>query len=447
MGRAGEDTIREVWDGARTAALRTALANDDYSLGCQSCGEFARTEARSWSTAAQFDMYAGREVPTHPTRMDFVMSNTCNLQCLMCTGFLSSSIRAQREHLPPLPAAYPDSFFEELRDFLPHLEDGVFLGGEPFLAREPRRVWDLMLEVGATPRISVTTNGTHWNERIEHYLSSFPMHVALSIDGTTAETVESLRVGVDFEQLMANVDHFQRVVGANGGLVSLNYCLMVQNWHEFGDFLAMADDRGLRVDVMTVYGAERFSLFALEPGALRGVVRSLEALDPGMQRRLTLNRPVWDAELARLQRHLDDSGVVGSTAFTAESAKSVVPVEIAAPPKPPSGVQEELERWAGRPAITATVHDELIHTIDLPEWAPASFRELVSRPMSDCTKVVVDHFDASSHELELDRRPWGLWATTVLATSRGSLEVRAAVFGSDVPYRMMLAWPDEPHAG
>ncbi|OWY62852.1 hypothetical protein B7486_56210, partial [cyanobacterium TDX16] len=132
LGHVGEQSIREIWEGRRTQALRDALARDDWSLGCQECG--ARTEAgnRAWSNAPQFDEHAGRGVPELPRRLDFVLSNTCNLMCEMCHGDLSSAIRAQREHRPPMPKAYDDAFFEELRDFLPHLELAVFLGGEPF---------------------------------------------------------------------------------------------------------------------------------------------------------------------------------------------------------------------------------------------------------------------------------------------------------------------------
>ena len=48
--------------------------------------------------------------------------------------------------------AYGDEFFDELPEFLPHVEVAVFIGGEPFLARECRRVWDLLIEMDAPAR-------------------------------------------------------------------------------------------------------------------------------------------------------------------------------------------------------------------------------------------------------------------------------------------------------
>lgn len=56
--------------------------------------------------------------PDWPRQMEFSVSNTCNLQCVMCNGEWSSSIRSQREGLPPLPKVYDDAFFDGLRDFL-----------------------------------------------------------------------------------------------------------------------------------------------------------------------------------------------------------------------------------------------------------------------------------------------------------------------------------------
>ena len=367
LGHVGEQSIREIWDGARTSALRSALAAGDFSLGCQECGAHEAAGNRAWSNAPQFDEYAGIEVPEHPVRMDFILSNTCNLMCEMCHGGLSSAIRAKREKLPPLPKAYGDGFFEELREFLPHLQKAVFLGGEPFLARESRRVWDLMLEMGLQIPTTVVTNGTQWNERVERYLREVPMDVTVSVDGATAETVEALRLGTDFTELRANMDRYQAIVEARGGHLSLHFCLMQQNWHELADYLLDADAHGRSVGIMTVTDPVRFSLFHLPPDRLREVLSTWEDQDRIVARRLTTNRAVWSSELDRLRRHLAALERGAEPVWTSQTSE--------APEEHPEDVlaferaTREAEAGAGRPPLVLEARDGVVHQIAAPSWA------------------------------------------------------------------------------
>ena len=45
-----------------------------------------------------------------PMRLEFNIHNACNLQCVMCHGLASSSIRAHREGLPALANPYDETF-------------------------------------------------------------------------------------------------------------------------------------------------------------------------------------------------------------------------------------------------------------------------------------------------------------------------------------------------
>lgn len=308
LGHIGEQSLHEIWRGAPIAELREALDRDDYSLGCQSCGTQTAAGNRAWSNAPQFDPFAQAEPGSYPRRMDFILSITCNLQCVMCSGDLSSAIRSQREHRPPLRSPYGDAFFDELREFLPHLEEAMFLGGEPFLARESQRVWDLMIEMDCRPRVTVVTNGTQWSPKVERYLRELPMNVTFSVDGATAETVEALRAGARFAELRANVDRYEAIIGPKGGSVGFHYCLMPQNWHEFGAFLLDADAHDRFVIVMTVTEPAEFSLFRLPRDELSEVVAALDDEGRSIRARLGRNAPVWIAELDRLHRHLDEVG-------------------------------------------------------------------------------------------------------------------------------------------
>ena len=307
LGNVTKQRLVEIWRGERAQRLRRALAAHDLDLGCDFC-EWQVAKGRSdLAFARWFDEFpVTTDEPDWPQQLELAVSNTCNLQCVMCDGEWSSSIRSQREHLPPLPKPYGDEFFEDLVEFLPHLRKVKFLGGEPFLAAETLRVMDLLVDAGLRTDCHVTTNGTQWTPRVERILDRLPVGVSVSVDAATAETYESIRVGSSWATLQANLDRFQARAEARGTYLGLTFCLMVPNWHEFFDFCRSADERGLEAAVNTVRHPHHLSLYMLDAPALGEVVAGLEELDRTRGDELTDSRTVWANELERLRAQLDD---------------------------------------------------------------------------------------------------------------------------------------------
>lgn len=296
-------SLREIWDGAMLAAQRDALKAGDYSLGCQECEVVETAGGRSAALAHHFDRFADGAPHPFPKMLDLALSSRCNLQCVMCNGSLSSAIRTQREGLPPLPDAYDDRFFEELDEFLPHLERLQFKGGEPFLAPENRRIWDRLIELGLTPEVTVTTNGTVFNDRVEHYVRALRMEPNISVDGMRAETLESIRVGVDAATLWRNIDRFQELSASVGRRITLSYCLVRSNWREVLPFLEEADRRNVNCNVILVNQPAEFDLLRLPHDRLVGVHRDMATLPT----RFETSEPqrVWEEVLERIRSQIE----------------------------------------------------------------------------------------------------------------------------------------------
>ena len=308
LGTIVEQRLVDIWRGARATELRRAMERHDLSLGCDFCRwPIEEGRGRHLAFAKWFDEFPVTEPdPEWPVQIEFSISNTCNLQCVMCNGEWSSSIRSQREHLDPLPKVYDEQFFEDLREFIPHLRTVKFLGGEPFLAAETLRVMELMTEMGATPAVHVTTNGTQWSPRVERILEMLPVDIAISLDAATAETYESIRVGSTWDQIQQNLDRFQETARRRRTSLTLTYCLMTTNWHEFADFCLAADERGLGCTVNTVTQPDHLSLYHLPAEGLAEVVAELEKVDAEAGGRMTLSAATWLGELERLRAHLAD---------------------------------------------------------------------------------------------------------------------------------------------
>lgn len=305
LGNITRQSLDEIWRGPRARALRGAVRRDNFKLGCEFCQWQFDAGNADGNFIRRFDRRTVRDIdPPYPTQLEFSISNACNLECVMCNGEWSSSIRSRREKLPPLPKVYGDRFFDQLRDYLPHIEAALFYGGEPFVQKECFRIWDLMAEICPTAECWVTTNGTQFNPRIERLLEKLPFSFCISMDGVTKATVESVRVNANFERVRENVERFLAYARRRGTQVHLTYCMMRQNWQEFGDYLLYADERGCSVYVNTVDSPPDFSLYTLTAEELADVVHAMERQERTILPRLGPNRKVWLDELDRLRHQL-----------------------------------------------------------------------------------------------------------------------------------------------
>ncbi len=375
-------SLREIWDGAALSDQRQALEAGAFDLGCQECEFVASSAGRGGSLAVHFDRFAVGAPHEYPRLLDLALSSRCNLQCVMCNGGLSSSIRTQREGLPPLPECYDERFFSELDEFLPHVERLQFKGGEPFLARENRRIWDRLIDLGTGPEVTVTTNGTVLNDEVVRYVRELRMHPNVSVDGVTPETLEAVRVGVDAGRLWRNIDVFQELADEAGNGMTLSFCLMTVNWRELVPFLVEADRRAVNCNVILVNQPRRFDLLQQPAEELAVVLDELTTASPSLAGAAAV---AWDEVVGRIRSHLESPVelVVSSTVLMSR------PVE--------RSVQERLRSLLvdtyGLDPLVVEAEEGLVCHVDVPAWAGwIGAEEFTGRPIDSLGELLDERF-------------------------------------------------------
>ena len=305
LGNVQTHTLDEMWAGAQAQLLRRSVEDYSFEHGCEFC---ATQTGEGWTTRAvmrNFDRWpVAAPDPQWPKGMEFSISNSCNLECVMCNGTYSSAIRAHREKLPPTAKVYSDAFIESLRKYLPHLAQAKFLGGEPFLITEYYKIWEMMVEVAPSVQCHITTNGTQYNPRVERFMEKLNFAFAVSLDGATKQTVEAIRVNADFDEQMEILKRLRDYTRARKTNLSLTFCFMRQNWHEFGEFCLFADSWNCNVGINTVVNPPQYAVNNLPPEDLRKIVQGMERQAAALDSQLTLNRAIWFAEFDRLRRKL-----------------------------------------------------------------------------------------------------------------------------------------------
>lgn len=176
----------------------------------------------------------------------------CNLACTMCeehsphSDYIRTQLGGKHRRMP---AAWLRPLFEQakalgVREIIPSTM------GEPLLYKHFGEFVDLCHEFDI--RMNLTTNGTFpkvsgrsaedWARRIVPITSD----VKISFNGATAETAAAVMLGIDFEQVAANIATLVRVRNqhyADTGYycrITLQLTFLQNNMHELADIVRLA---------------------------------------------------------------------------------------------------------------------------------------------------------------------------------------------------------------
>lgn len=165
--------------------------------------------------------------PAHPVELVLEITDYCNLACPMCPR---PNMTRQLGHMKF--EAFK-KIIDEVKDYieLVYLSGGL---GEPLM--HPRFVDMVRYAVQSGVRLGISSNATLLRPKfVDAILDAGPSLIMLSLDGATAETHESIRVGSKFVATMRNVEHFLNEKARRGlrdpfTIVQMIY--MPENQHE-----------------------------------------------------------------------------------------------------------------------------------------------------------------------------------------------------------------------
>ncbi|HOY31922.1 MAG TPA: radical SAM protein [Bacteroidales bacterium] len=207
LGRYPNDTIADAWFGKQRKDIIDCIKQDIIPDSCKDCIRNGLsinlpeilTEKKAKRAIMNFNNF--------PLQIDFMIDNTCNLDCIMCNPHVSSSSTY------PMPfysekTRFEDGFFEQIKPFLKNGKFFVFSGGEPFLIPMYLSMWAYISETNKTASIYVQTNGTILNENIRSIIKEYNLSIGVSIDSLKKEVYETIRRNASFEKTFENLNFF-----------------------------------------------------------------------------------------------------------------------------------------------------------------------------------------------------------------------------------------------
>lgn len=258
LGNVNNESIRQIWFGEKAENFRKTLASYNFHK-CQSCQNVLDAGNYSSFPPLKYDIHSS-DTATYPTQMSFEMSDLCNYECVMCNENFSSLIRKNRAKLPPLKLKYPDAFFEELKEFIPHLRIATFIGGEPLLIKQYFSIWEMILEDNKDCLIHIQTNGSYLPPRFLEMLESGQFDIGVSIDGITKKSFESIRINANFDEVQQNVRTLKSFVDRGKVNMNINYCPLTLNWKELPGMVEYTSSLAIPLKIVNVENPRHLSL-------------------------------------------------------------------------------------------------------------------------------------------------------------------------------------------
>ncbi len=271
LGKFPENTINEIWFGKKREQLKKHITNNDLTCGCDECERNFKNYNFHSTGALQYDRLTEKAIK-YPVSLDFQISNTCNLECIMCHGEYSSAIRQNREKKELYMNPYNDEFVSQLGEFIPYLKRASFTGGEVFLTNIYYKIWEKIYQSNPATLISVTTNGTVLNDKVKDILEKLRFNITISIDSLDRDNYEIIRKNADYDKVLENIKYFTEYTKRKKTSLSARICPMRQNWKDLPELIKFLNDRNISIYFNKVIFPSYCALWNMEPQKLKIII-------------------------------------------------------------------------------------------------------------------------------------------------------------------------------
>jgi radical SAM protein with 4Fe4S-binding SPASM domain len=166
----------------------------------------------------------------YPRRVEFVIINQCNADCIMCGDIFDGNKLDIRQ------------FKHIAKQTLPCAKEASFIGGELLLHPGFYKISEYAHRFGV--QLSMTTNLSVLTPDRADALNYFFKEIAISIDSPSKDIYEMIRKNLSFEKLKKNLSRISEIKRQNGMRVSIAFVAMRQNIEELPDMVDFCADYG-----------------------------------------------------------------------------------------------------------------------------------------------------------------------------------------------------------
>jgi len=203
-------------------------------------------------------------VPVIASMRQVSLKSKCNARCIHCPGLFAGWINSDLE----LNEKYYDEAFSHIDD----ITDFFMNGAEYLFVKNWKNISERLRD--AHVKTAISTNGILLTKsNIKHLIDYECMDsLNISLDGGTKETIESIRVGLNFDILMRNLTFlFQYAYEKKYQfMLSFSFVMMKQNYSELPELIKMISELKYSVSPDNLYPTVCFGCSTLDHDNIPG---------------------------------------------------------------------------------------------------------------------------------------------------------------------------------
>ena len=253
-----EKGLHDYWFSGLNLEYQNKFFNSELHKGCGLCKE--RIEKHIPVPINEYDWNVEDRMKdvvniSYPKIFEFEISNLCNMECPMCMGYLSSKHAANRDkdiYVPPNifdDDENLDHLIKELKEFIPHLEEMRFVGGEPLAHKAMFKIAKVIYNIKPELRLTICTNGSIYNKKVEKLCKENNVHFSFSIDTVIPEEYHQIRIGGKYDSTYSNINKIKNLIGKDK--IEINSTLMCINAENIIKFFQFGLNNGYKIFINT----------------------------------------------------------------------------------------------------------------------------------------------------------------------------------------------------
>lgn len=177
-------------------------------------------------------------------RMD--ITNKCNLKCIMC------HYKEEEIYSKPTKNISADELKHKLKDIAPYVKHIMLsCGFEPLMSKHFSDIVKMLSTNFPHIEIALCTNGMLLNSKArKDIIENNVTHLLLSFDGVTKSTLERIRVGANYNRIIANIKalrDIRKMYNRKFPLMFMDFVLMDSNIHEAPAFVELCAKLGIEL--------------------------------------------------------------------------------------------------------------------------------------------------------------------------------------------------------
>lgn len=267
------ETLEDYWNSDYLKSVRKKKLNNEQVKECNRCykeEEFGYkshriVENKLWQERLkeEFENRINNTnedggIPDSPISIDLRLSNTCNLQCIMCQPRESSRWIKLAEQIAEFTNDVDlknewnykrnidttkfdwykkEQFWESMRFMIPDIQEIILGGGEPLLIDHHVNFLQECVNEGFANQIYVRyhTNATIFNKKLTEIWKHFKtVELCVSLDGIS-DLAEYVRFPSKWKQIEENIKQFDQL--PENVILKFNYSVHALNIHGIVDFI------------------------------------------------------------------------------------------------------------------------------------------------------------------------------------------------------------------